>query len=130
MIDFLNMLNSLLYLMLKAGEADDDVLLKLADQQLNKGNSQGAKLSIGQVEARLDQDFHVIRTSNKTGHIENMMEEYSKRIGIQYKMCSLLLMKVCNVYFSIKCQTNITVYSMKQYSYDGQSCKLLCVFRR
>lgn len=86
------------------------MLLELADRQINKGNKQHAKFTIAQIESRLDQVFNLIRTSKSAYKIDNMLEDKIKRIGRQYKMCSVLLIKVCT--FIIQLRLNLTLYSI------------------
>ncbi|CAG2248109.1 unnamed protein product [Mytilus edulis] len=75
-------------------EADNEALLELADQHINNGKQQRAKTTIAKLLARLDKEFNVTKGSKRTDLSEIMNACHTKRIGKQYKKCSLLLMKI------------------------------------
>lgn len=92
-------------------DVDNETLLQIAELQLKNGNPQEAKTSIAHILARLDQEFNLMRTrtSQRIDQSKAVFDDHSRNIGKQYKMCSLLLMKVCSVYVSFIVH-NVTVY--------------------
>ncbi|XP_052090319.1 uncharacterized protein LOC127726987 [Mytilus californianus] len=75
-------------------EVSNEALLELADLQLKNRNQHEAKTNIAHILTRLDQEFNLMRTSQRVDQSKAMLDDHSKKIGKQYKMCSLLLMKL------------------------------------